>query len=180
MPITVEYLRRTIGYDPMTGSFTWLARERSDFASAGAYSYFKRNLEGREAFPNPCPSGYRQAILTVNGQRFNLYAHRIAFALTYGRFPEVFIDHANGNRADNRLANLREANTLQNVWNVPLPPTAGTKRARSGRWEAFIRVAGKKKYLGNFKTQEQAHAAYVDAAAEVCGEFSPFKSRGEG
>ncbi len=173
--VPVDHLRQIIAYDPDTGSFTWLARDRASFASEGAYSNFKRKFAGQEAFPKPGVSGYRETIITYQGRRFNLRAHQIAFALSFGRYPTVFIDHANGDRADNRLANLREATQQQNVWNAERLPTAGTKRARGGRWEAFIRIGGKKKYLGNFPTRELAHAAYVAASNEVAGDFSPFK-----
>ena len=36
------------------------------------------------------------------------YAHRLAWVWVHGRHPCGEIDHSNRNRADNRIANLRE------------------------------------------------------------------------
>jgi len=42
----------------------------------------------------------------------------------------------------------------------------------SGRWHASIQKNGRPRYLGLFSTPQEAHAAYVDAARKLFGEFA--------
>lgn len=52
-------------------------------------------------------------IIKVKTKQFK--AHRIAWLLNYGEFPDGELDHINHNRLDNRIENLRIADrTLQN------------------------------------------------------------------
>ena len=46
-----------------------------------------------------------------------LLAHRVAWAIYYGVWPEDCIDHINGDRSDNRISNLRDANKSTNGMN---------------------------------------------------------------
>jgi len=75
----------------------------------------------------------------------------------------------NGNRADNRIGNLRDVTHRTNSENrrTPIPGTAtghlGVHTHQSGLFRARIRVNGKPKSLGLYDTPEQAHAAYVAA-----------------
>lgn len=119
--------------------------------------------------------GYR----VVGFARRRILAHRIVWAITYGRWPRLQIDHINGIRDDNRLANLREATARQNVCNTP-----ARKSSKSGikgvsqhgnRWRASISLDGKTHRLGTFATAEEASAAYADAAQRLHGEFARWK-----
>ena len=77
-------------------------------------------------------------------------------------------DHLNGNRMDNRWANLREADVQMNVQNVHKPKSVsktgvlGIYRSRR-RFGARIWIAGTRVDLGAFDTPAQAHGAYVNA-----------------
>lgn len=113
--------------------------------------------------------GYMQV---WNGSKVD-YAHRMIWVHVNGPIPgHMEIDHINGNRSDNRLANLRLATAGQNQENRDPKKTkssSGEKgvywRTQIGRWVAEIHKDKKKHYLGSFDTVQEAKAAYCAAAA---------------
>lgn len=74
------------------------------------------------------------------------------------------IDHADRNGLNNRRANLRivsrSKNGLNAVRRSNAKHQAGATRGKSGQWIAQIMVHGKNHYLGSFKSEAEAHAAY--------------------
>lgn len=85
-------------------------------------------------------------------------AHRLIFLLHNGWCPKI-LDHINRDPSDNRIENLRPATSQQNQWNRG---ARGTARTKDGTWRAQIRRAdGKQIYLGAFKTEREAHEAYL-------------------
>ena len=118
-------------------------------------------------------SGYRQ--IWFEGKQH--MEHRVAWYLHYGEWPTQQIDHINGVRSDNRIANLRLSTNSENMYNRKKPAnnTSGHKGVswHSGyqRWQAAIAVNGNKMNLGRFATREDAAAAYQRAALHYHGEF---------
>lgn len=97
-----------------------------------------------------------------------VYMHRLLTEAPDG----IDVDHANGNGLDNRRGNLRLATRSQNQGNMR---TRRGKRfkgvtfyKRTGKWMARIQH----RHLGYFETEEEAAAAYNEAAAETWGEFA--------
>ena len=119
-------------------------------------------------------NGYRN--ITVAGQR--LYEHRVAWFYMTGDWPADMIDHKDLNRANNAWSNLREATNQNNMRNGSLRKDnkSGFKgvtwRPDQQRWRATIKFNGKQNHVGNFKTKEEAAAAYDAAALTYFGEFS--------
>jgi len=106
------------------------------------------------------PYGYR--VVRVGGkQRF---VHRIIYALQHGVLP-TFVDHINGDKADNHISNLRAASHSINMQNMrprnrDLP--MGVQRGyKSPNYTAWITVAGKNTYLGTYPTPAEAHEVYL-------------------
>lgn len=105
------------------------------------------------------------------------YAHRLAWLLHYGWWPDRNIDHINGNKSDNRIANLRLCDHQQNGRNRPEPGhnTSGVKgvwfRSRSKLWCAEIMVNRKKIYIGSFADKYDATIARKQAERKYFGEF---------
>lgn len=105
---------------------------------------------------------------------FNNANHRasvLAFFMAYGRMPNGFIDHINGNRSDNRIENLRECSIAENNQNLSCLPKGKAKSSRfigvywykrRNCWRAAIKHNGKKIDLGNYKTEEEAFQAYLN------------------
>lgn len=109
-------------------------------------------------------------VVTVFGQK--LLVHRVAFAIANGAWPDGHLDHIDGDRANNRLSNLRVASPGENNQNQRHARSdsgsglLGVRRMRT-RWQAVIKVDGSRKHLGTFDTPEEAHAAYVAAKRDL-------------
>ena len=73
------------------------------------------------------------------------------------------VDHINRDTIDNSADNLRVVTKQQNGFNTNAKGYYWHKA--SGKWEAKIRIDGRKIYLGRFDNEEEAHQAYLDAKA---------------
>ena len=151
-----------VNYDPDTGKLTW--KKRQPFSSAEA---------GEEV--GSLSQGYRR--VKIQGQ--NILCHRLAWLLHYGEDAADFIDHINGNRADNRICNLRVVSKADNAKNrgaykrlAKTLPKGVTYHPETGKFRARIRCDGVLHSLGLFDTPEEAHARYVEAAKTLYGEFA--------
>lgn len=86
--------------------------------------------------------------------------HRIVFAIHHGYLPEV-VDHINRDVSDNRIENLRPANSSKNAWNSKISSsnTSGVKGIRitkNNKYEARIAVKGVTIQVGTFESLEEA------------------------
>ena len=164
---TPEVLRQLMTYDPETGKLFW--KERGPEQAA-----WNRAWAGKETFTAPSGHGYR--VGHINGSKY--YAHRVAFAYVHGKWPDAHIDHINGDRADNRLSNLRPATNSENMRNMSAPRSnkSGAKgvswSSARMKWEARIRTDAGSKFLGYFDTVHEAAEAYRRAALEFHGAFA--------
>ena len=89
------------------------------------------------------------------------------------------VDHINGNRLDNRKANLRLATQAENSRNrgkfssTALSQYKGaTYHKRDGVWQSSIKVDGKLIYIGSFSSEIQAAKAYNEAAKKYHGLYA--------
>lgn len=162
--LPIEYIRRRLAYNPMTGEFRWIettSRKLKPGAKAGS-------------------TGTRHIKIYVDKSMY--MAHRLAWAHHYGAWPDRDLDHIDGNSFNNAIANLRECTMSQNQANKKrrVDNTSGYKgvyrsnyrKHQNKPWTAEIRISGKKRHIGRFKTPAEAHVAYVAAAKKLFGEFA--------
>lgn len=157
--LTAERVREVLDYEPETGILRWRVARKG--VMAGKVAGCKH------------PNGY--VVVTVE---FHLcQAHRLAWLYMYGEWPVNDIDHINGVKDDNRIANLRDVSHQVNKQNmrkalrpaVPSPFNTGLLGTYFNRkWRRFIAqiqdpVTMKNKYLGGYATAEEAHAVYLEA-----------------
>lgn len=101
-----------------------------------------------------CRDGYRSVSIKIEGVRYKFMAHRIAWILFYGSPPKGEIDHINGDRSDNRIANLRDVSRSENCRNAS--KRKDNKSGVSGvywdkhasAWRAMVRHEGRRHYVG--------------------------------
>ena len=154
--LTAETLRALLDYELDGGIFRWrVSRQRIQIgAVAGAVN----------------SDGY--IVIRINGTLFK--AHRLAWLYTHGVMPTHDIDHLNGNKADNRITNLRDVSRSVNMQNQ----TRAGRGSASGllgvswnkrveRWHASIWVNKRKQHIGYFNTADEAHAAYLAAKLQL-------------
>lgn len=148
--LTHERLLALVTYDPQTGIFRW-RKDMKGGCRAGEQVGYVDDL------------GYWRT--SLDGARHRL--HRVAWFYMHGAWPDHDIDHINGIRSDNRIANLRDVPRRTNLENL-----RNTKGGAAGllgvtprdkKFIAQIRAHGKGHYLGRYATAEEAHAAYVEA-----------------
>jgi hypothetical protein len=120
------------------------------------------------------PNGYIR--IGINNKLY--VAHRLAWLYVHGEFPESEIDHINGDRADNRILNLRKATPAENSQNRAryCSNSSGFMgvyfNKRHKKYCARINHLGKKKHLGLYDTAELAFEAYKEAK-RVYHSFNP-------
>jgi hypothetical protein len=170
--VPIEELRRLVAYNPQTGALTWLPREPKHFRAGredkeGRHSPAHRakvwnsHYAGTPALAAIERAGYGHG--DIFAKRYK--AHRVAWALYYGEWPEGEIDHINGIRSDNRLINLRVVSHKDNMRNQRLSKANKSGvigvcwASHRGKWSAQIKVNRKKLHLGLFGTIKEAAAA---------------------
>jgi len=92
----------------------------------------------------------------------------------------LVVDHINHNGLDNRRANLRPATKSQNNINKPYKKKKGahskyhgvTLEKRINKWQAQIRINGKRKIIGYYKDEIEAAKAYDEAAKKCHKDFA--------
>lgn len=150
--LTASRLNELIDYEPTSGRLVWKRRHASAV-----------NADLSAGYVND--KGYISVM--VDGR--NYPAHRLAWFAVHGRFPGGHIDHINGDRSDNRIANLRDVSPAENQKNTKLDRrnasgVSGVRfRADRGLWEASIRVGRKLIHLGRYRLLDAAIAARKDA-----------------
>lgn len=150
--ITTAILVEFLDYDPVSGALFWKPRARGYFTSDGQFAAWHKKYAGKEALASISANGYKSGVLWRKG----LLAHRVAWVLAHGEWPQHDIDHINHNRTDNRLANLRCVSRAENARNVSIRKDSGSKRIgvnwdkRINKWCAVGTRNGRTTHLGSF------------------------------
>lgn len=151
--LTYEDAKSLLSYDKQTGVVRWRS--------------FVNNA-CRDTLVAGSSAGHKYVRVRVRGRQY--YAHRLAFLLVTGEWPNGFVDHIDGNKLNNSWSNLRDVSQVVNQQNIKARPAKSSdlplgvylpKDKR--RYKAQIRVNGKRISIGYFDTAEQAGAAYLDA-----------------
>lgn len=146
--MVIEEMKTKILYDPETGLFAWKTgnRKKPPLNAPHSGGYLFGEILGRKT-----------------------YAHRAAWAMVFGVWPENEIDHINQDKTDNRICNLRSVGRQENAKNLSLDRrnksgSSGVfKHSQYDAWVAQIRSNNKTVHLGTFKEISDAIQARKDA-----------------
>ena len=141
--LTPQKLRQLLDYNPETGVFVW-----------------KKTLSSKKINGNPAGKINSRGYHSIKINRKDYLAHRLAWLFVYDEFPKKFIDHINGNRLDNRICNLRNADYLVNARNRT---TAKGFSKYGNKFRARIIVNNKFINLGTFDSEQEANLAFISA-----------------
>lgn len=185
-----DLLRQLLRYDPATGKLYWLPRSIDMFedmhlsngqsrTAAVVCHWWNTRFANKEAFTSRIQSGYPSGTI----DKKYIAAHRAAWCLHFGEWPTSFIDHINGDRADNRISNLRLVDNQANCKNQKMRKT-NTSGVMGVRWHAGKRkweVMLSNRYLGCFASKEDAIAVRREAERRAGyhpnhGQITPTKS----
>lgn len=164
--ISLDQLREELHFDEQDGTFYW-KKERPGPHRVDA-----------DGVANRAGSLRKDGYIGISALGFKYLAHRLAWFYVKGVWPEDGIDHINGDRTDNRISNLRAANSAQNSRNTAL--RSDNKSGYRGvsyvkdrkKWVARIVHNYRQIVLGYFEHMEDAIVAYNKASAEFHGEFA--------
>lgn len=165
-PISQDYLKSILDYDPISGIFIWKkshgARQLGDIAGCNANHGGKTNY----------------IIIGIDEELYR--AHRLAFLYMTGNIPRL-VDHKDRNGTNNKWENIRSADKSSNLVNSEKRSdnTSGYKGVsfrsdpnRDKRWRACISKDGKQIVIGTFHTKEEAAKAYDSEVVKYFGEFA--------
>jgi hypothetical protein len=166
--LSPDDLHELLKHESASGKLFWRERPLRFSQSATRNRQFNTKYAGLEALNSKNTGGYLSG--TLLGR--TALAHRVIFCMEHGWWPK-FVDHINGNRADNRLENLRAATKSINGQNQKLFETntsghVGVHKLKSnGKFQSNISIDRKRIFLGTFDDFESAVAARLEAQKEL-------------
>jgi hypothetical protein len=149
-PLTQERLQERLRYDEKSGAFTWRV-DRGHKARVGAQAGSRHS------------KGYLR--IAIDGRHH--FSHRLAWLYVHAMWPVADLDHKDEDKANNKIANLRECvgdiDNQQNKKNPQRNNTSGVRGVtwskKSNRWMAYIQVKKRMLHLGGFVSIEEATEA---------------------
>lgn len=153
----IKIIKERLSYDPKTGRCFWVSHSSKKMRYTNLESgYFSKSL-GR-------------VLIQINGKLY--YRYRVAYILMTGKIP-FLIDHINGDTSDDRWKNLRSVSKGDNQRNIDIRILRGKYlmgvRKRGNFFYARIRSNCKYIHVGSFKTEKEAHEAYIKAKIKYHG-----------
>jgi hypothetical protein len=117
-------------------------------------------------------TGYRR--IGIGGRYYT--EHALVFLMFHGHVPKE-IDHINGNRADNRIENLRSVTRSQNQYNKRQQRNASGYRGvtwhkKTGKWAVRVGLNNKNKSLGYYDDLELAALVAEEGRSLHYGQFA--------
>ncbi len=139
-----------------------------------------RNAETERILkPGICVHGYAYVNLCKKGTAKKHKVHQIvAREFLENPLRKPCVDHADCNKLNNNIANLRFATYAENNTNRSKKQNSTSSYKgvcfdkNRNKWIAHVGIIGVTKYLGRFQTEKDAAKAYNEAATHHFGEYA--------
>ncbi len=141
-------------YNDQTGVLTWKERSFNSALASGWNTKYANKVAGVKN-----NAGYIS--VSINKRRY--LAHRIIWKLLHNTEPQI-VDHIDGNRTNNSMSNLREADTVLSAYNKRIPKGRLPRGVQPNLNGFMARLCTR--YIGTYKTPEEASMAYQQAAMD--------------
>lgn len=143
------YLRSVLSYDPETGTLRWKSRVADQFVASVRRSsaHLCANWNSKHADMD-AGSVTAKGYMAVRLCGMLFMAHRVAWAIHTGAWPEDEVDHQDGDTTNMRFANLRSVVHRENMRNRKIGSRntsgiMGVRLTRFGTWQAYVTHKGK-------------------------------------
>ena len=138
--ISYKELSEMLTYDPEQGKLFW--------------------KEGYGARYSGMEAGYLHDVnigrYKVKYKNKRYFRSRLAWVVYYGEEPNGFIDHINGDKADDRICNLRDVTRVENALNSKMNRNNKTGFTGVREHKGKFYVTYRKDRLGSYDTLEEA------------------------
>lgn len=184
--LTPQHLNEILDYDHSTGILRWKEIGVEWFSDTET-----KSKETCRAIWNSRCAGKQAGGLDKDGyvcigfRGHRLKAHRVAWAISYGQWPHLEIDHIDGCPGNNALSNLRLANRKENLRNTRSHKDGSSQykgvtwHSASKKWMARLYHDGRNKHLGLHENEIDAATAYNEACAKLDSKFFRLNNLGE-
>jgi hypothetical protein len=148
---------------------------RADFAEWITYEpgtglfYFIKPGQGRR-LARPVGTKHSDGYVSIRLAGKHYLAHRVAWLMYYGAWPEGIIDHINRDKSDNRINNLRDVDGTINVLNQATRDDRNLPRGidkKNGKYRVRLQVRGVRRERKGIATRAEAEAVWTAWFNEV-------------
>jgi hypothetical protein len=152
-----------------------LLRELFDYADGFLYWRVNKGPKAQKGSRAGAVNTEGYWLVGINRKKY--LAHRLIWVM-HGNSPVALLDHINGDRLDNRIENLREADPGINMRNMRIrkDSTSGVKGVsqirNTGRWTGQVWHKGQLYRTRLFDCKHECAAAVRKLRESLHGEFS--------
>lgn len=136
--------------------------------------YDGRKLKGKTIKSTVNRRGYFKVNLWRDCKSITNEVHKLIAMAFLNHKPcgyKIVVDHINGNKKDNRIENLQ---LITHRENISRSKVVGSSKyvgvhlnKKSKKWVSYIRISGKKVFLGSFYEENDAGKAYQKALSNL-------------
>jgi hypothetical protein len=143
--------------------------DKLDWQSQPGHMFWKKSGPGVKAGAE-AGCGTHHLGYWLIGVHYKMYKRSRMVFLMFNNYLPKYIDHKDGDSANDHPDNLRACTSAQNSWNRK--DTRGIDwRSEYQKWQVRIMAHGKRLFLGHFDTEEEAKEAREKAEKSMHREF---------